>query len=140
VATIEQTDQSVRVNRNRIALALLGVVAIALLAVVVWSLWPVPQMGTDEEVFRTVDALFTAVTARDEKLLGQCEQRLHAYRDSGKLPKHAARYLDGVIAKARAGSWQTAAERLYDFMKSQRREGSHPPTPKQHTAKPTKKK
>ena len=26
-----------------------------------------PQMGADEQVFRTVDALFTAVTARDEK-------------------------------------------------------------------------
>ena len=52
-------------------------------------------MGADEEVFTTVDALFTAVTAHDEKLLGDCEQRLHAYRDAGKLPGDAADYLDG---------------------------------------------
>jgi hypothetical protein len=70
---------------------------------------------------RTVDALFTAVTARDEKLLAQCEQRLHAYRDAGKLPQSAARHLDGVIATARAGSWRPAAERLYSFIQRQRR-------------------
>ncbi len=108
-------------GRTWIGLAGLGVVAGIVVALLVWALWPVPQMGADEEVFRTVDALFTAVTARDEKLLAQCEQRLHAYRDSGKLPRDTARYLDGVIARARAGAWRSAAERLYDFMKKQRR-------------------
>jgi hypothetical protein len=82
-----------------------------------------PQMGADEAVFRTVDALFTAVTARDAKLLGQCEQRLRAQREVGKLPPAASDYLDGVIAKARAGRWESSAERLYDFMTVQRREG-----------------
>jgi hypothetical protein len=80
-----------------------------------------PQLGADEEVFRTVDALFTAVTARDEKLLEECERRLHGYRDAGRLPRGAARELDRVIARARAGRWQSAAERLYDFMRAQRR-------------------
>ena len=36
--------------------------------------------------FKTVDALFTAVTAREEKLLRECEQRLHVLKDAGKLP------------------------------------------------------
>jgi hypothetical protein len=82
-----------------------------------------PQMGADEEVFRAVDALFTALTARDEKLLGECERRLRAHRDAGKMPSGAAAYLDGVIRKARAGGWESAAQRLYDFMRAQRREG-----------------
>ena len=82
-----------------------------------------PQMGADEAVFDTVDALFTAVTARDEKLLGPCVQRLQAYKDAGKLPAAAADYLDGIVAKARGGRWESAAERLYDFMTAQRREG-----------------
>src|SRR5258708_4692667 len=34
-----------------------------------------PQMGADKDVFATVDALFTAITAHDEKQLSQCEQR-----------------------------------------------------------------
>ena len=48
-----------------------------------------PQMGADEDVFHTVDALYTAVTARDPRLVGQCEQRLHAYREADKLPPTA---------------------------------------------------
>jgi hypothetical protein len=86
---------------------------------------PPPQMGADEELFKTVDALFTAVTARDEKLLGECGDRLRALQGAGKLPGDAADYLDGVIKKARAGRWESAAKTLYDFMKAQRREGAH---------------
>ena len=37
--------------------------------------------------------------------------------------EQAAKSLDGIIQTARAGRWQPAAERLYDFMKGQKREG-----------------
>ena len=57
-------------------------------------------MGADAEVFRTVDALYTAVTARDEKLLAQCEARLSSLKQASKLPESASSYLDGVIATA----------------------------------------
>jgi hypothetical protein len=102
-----------------------GIVGSAALLVcwVVWWTRP-PQMGADDEVFQTVDALFTAVTARDENLLGKCAQRLADCKSAGKLPGAAADYLDGVIQKARDGRWESAAERLYDFMKAQRREGA----------------
>ena len=84
-----------------------------------------PQLGADDEVFKTVDALFTAVSARDEKLLGQCEERLNAGRAAGTLPADAADYLDGIVAKARAGRWESAAQKLYDFMKAQQRVRTH---------------
>lgn len=102
-----------------------GIVA-AIVLIGAWYYWPrtPTQMGADEEVFTTVDALFTAVTAHDEKLLLQNEQRIKSLKDSGKLPEGAAAYLDGVIADARGGDWQPAAEDLYWFMKGQRREGS----------------
>jgi hypothetical protein len=86
-----------------------------------------PQMGTDEEAFAAVDALFTAVTARDERLLADCETRLHALRDGGKLPETAAEHLDRVIARARAGKWEPAAEQLHAFMAAQKREGPAEP-------------
>ena len=53
----------------------------------------------------------------------QCEKRLHSHREAGKLPESPAAFLDGIIAKARAGKWDSATERLYDFMLAQRREG-----------------
>jgi hypothetical protein len=110
-------------TRRRAALVAAAVAGpVVLVWLFIWWSRP-PQMGADEEVSRTVDALFTAVTARDEKLLGQCEQRLRAARDAGTLPTGAADYLDGIIRKARAGRWESAAGRLYEFMRAQRREG-----------------
>lgn len=106
-----------------------GAVCFALLLIGCWFLFfrGPPQLGPDDEAFKNVDALFTAVTARDEKLLGQCAQRLHALKEAGKLPGNAATYLDAVIGQAREGRWESAAERLYDFMLGQRREGAPSP-------------
>jgi hypothetical protein len=92
--------------------------------VLFWSSWWLPpQIGWDEEVFSTVDALFTAVNSRDLKQLSDCEQRLKTYQQSGKLPAAAAGRLDSLIQQARAGEWKLAAQRLYDFMLGQRRGG-----------------
>jgi hypothetical protein len=116
-----EVSGDVSYRRRRVVLgssaAGLAVVAAA------WIIWwnRPPQMGADDEVFAAVDALFTAVTARDEKLLGQCEERLCALKESGKLPDAASDYLNGDIKMAREGRWQAAAERLYDFMKAQER-------------------
>ena len=91
-----------------------------------WFFWwkKTPQMGASEETFKAVDALFTAVTARDEKLLARCEQHLQTLPEAGELPTAALDYLNGIIQNARAGHWQSAAVRLYDFMMAQRREGT----------------
>ena len=35
-----------------------------------------PQMGANEEVFKAVDELYTAVTSRKEDHLSKCEKRL----------------------------------------------------------------
>jgi hypothetical protein len=80
-------------------------------------------MGANEDVSRAVDALFTAVTARDEKRLAECERRLRALQEAGKLPGAAAGYLDRLIRTARTGGWEAAARSLYNFMRAQRREG-----------------
>ena len=81
-----------------------------------------PQMGADREAFQSVDALFTAVTARNEKLLRDCEYRIGECDVAGKLPAQAKGYLDDIIRRARAGQWESAAQRLYDFMMVQKRE------------------
>jgi hypothetical protein len=111
-------------QKRRVAwTALVSVVVLGAIACLAAFWGRAPQMGADEEVFATVDALYTAVTARDERLVAQCETRLHTARAEGKLPHDAAAHLDGVIARARAGRWESAAQRLYDFMKAQKREG-----------------
>jgi hypothetical protein len=113
---------------RRTALVAAGVAGLLLGGLLLWWWSRPPQMGADGEVSRAVDALFTAVTARDEKRLAECERRLRALQEAGKLPGAAAGYLDSIIRTARTGGWETAARSLYDFMRAQRREGGedHP--------------
>lgn len=83
----------------------------------------VPQIGMDESTFQGVDALYTAVSLRDPKLLEACEANLGRLRSEQKLPEEAGRALDGFIEQARAGDWEDAQTRLADFMRGQRRDG-----------------
>ena len=68
-------------------------------------------------------SIYTAVRNRDETQLANCEQRLKSLAEAGTLPPDAATSLDRIVARARSGSWQSAAERLYEFMLAQRRDG-----------------
>ena len=120
MATTEMSSLQTR----RATWILLALAAIGVVAILVVALRRPPQMGADEEVFRTVDALYTAVASRDEKRLAECERRLKDYRAAAKLPDSAADSLEAIIEKARAGKWESATERLYDFMLAQRREGA----------------
>jgi hypothetical protein len=97
-----------------------GAAALVLVAALVLRRGDPPQMGGDREVFRAVDALYTAVTAREPRLVDRCEADLTVLKESGKLPADAAGALAGVVAKARASKWQAAAEELTWFMKGQR--------------------
>jgi hypothetical protein len=94
--------------------------AVATIFTAIYFAWPTPQLGTDEQVRGEVDALFTAVTARDEKLLAQCESRIDALRSQSKLNEAVAQRLATIIDEARKGGWESAAKRLYKFIQSQR--------------------
>ncbi len=79
------------------------------------------QIGTDEEAFSGVDALYTAVTTQRADLLAQCKTHLTSLKAEGKLPAPAFSELEPIIAQAEQGSWRPAAERLYAFMRQQRK-------------------
>ena len=113
------TDECSAQRRKIVVLGLLVLIGLCIL----WSRWrvPPPQMETDEEVFKTVDALFTAITSHNQKQLDDCDRRLGGCRTAGSLPKNAADFLDSVVREARSGDWNSAAKRLYDFMYGQRR-------------------
>lgn len=80
------------------------------------------QMGADPEVFKTVDALYTALRNRDARQLGACEGMLKAQKEGGKLPAAAFATLEKIVGQGHSGDWGGAAERLYGFMMAQRRE------------------
>ncbi len=85
------------------------------------------QIGADEGVHKAVDALFTAITARDAALLDRCEKRLAELKAAGRLPAAAHESLAAIVAKARSGKWEAAAERLYEFIRGQETGPDHRP-------------
>ena len=93
------------------------------------------QIGSDEEVHKATDALFTAVTARDAAKLDRCATKLDELKAQGKLPEAAHETLSGIVTRARGGKWESAAERLYEFIKGQETAPEHAPRPVKHRGK-----
>lgn len=79
------------------------------------------QIGPDPEVFKTVDALYTAVSLRDPELVDPCLERLKEHRDAGKLPEDALLALEAMIEQGKGGAWENAQTRLARFMQGQQR-------------------
>lgn len=80
-----------------------------------------PQIGEDRTSFKAVDALYTAVSLRDPKLLNQCDEELRGLRTKGTLSEAADSVLGAIIVKAKEGEWEIAQSRLGDFMRGQKR-------------------
>ena len=88
--------------------------------VTVWISTP-PQLPVQNEaVMNTVDALFTAVSTRDFKLLADCRERLSKFAQSGELPAQSAQRLTQLMDQAEQGDWEPAGRQLYDFMLGQK--------------------
>ena len=79
------------------------------------------QIGADKDAFKAVDALYTAVSLRDPRLLDQCEKTLQSLQAKGQLPEAAGESLKAIVSEARAEKWEVAQSRLGDFMRGQRR-------------------
>jgi hypothetical protein len=80
-----------------------------------------PSMGPDPDVFKTIDALYTAVGIKHVEQLERCDAKLRELHAAGKLPDDALRSLERIITRAKDGDWQTAADHLRWFMEGQRR-------------------
>ncbi len=109
-------------NNNRSwGLATLGVVLAIVCVFAFWNRAPA-QLANDESLFKTVDALYTAVRMKDAARVTECEQRLAEAHAVGRLSDRAWHQLEAIIEDANDSEWQPAAESLYDFMLGQRRE------------------
>jgi hypothetical protein len=80
-----------------------------------------PPLGPDKEAFKTVDALYTAISLHDLDQLKRCQERLKALREAEKLPAPAFEALEAIITAANDGRWESSQERLAAFMEGQRR-------------------
>ncbi len=104
---------------SRSGVAIIGAVAILLVGLAYWAWTDTPQLNADGDVYASLDALFTAVTARRESLVANCESKLAVLHSEGKIPEQAWKRISYVIELTRAGEWESAAKALYSFIERQ---------------------
>lgn len=80
-----------------------------------------PQVLTDEAVFGELDALYTAVTTKRRNLLEDCQKRITRLHDEQRMSDEGFNEVEAIIALAEQDKWTPAAERLYAFMRGQRK-------------------
>lgn len=80
-----------------------------------------PQVLTDEAVFGELDALYTAVTSKRRNLLEDCQKRINKLHDEQRMSDEGFNEVEAIIALAEQDKWTPAAERLYAFMRGQRK-------------------
>ena len=81
----------------------------------------VPQVVNDEAVYKKLDALYTAVTSRRRKLLGDSRGRLTNLHKAGRLSDAGFTVVGTIITEAENNQWADAAQHLFDFMRAQRK-------------------
>ncbi len=79
-----------------------------------------PQLGSNEQAFKSADALWTAVCAKQPKLVDDAYSRLKQLHADGELSDDAFAVLDGVVSKADAADWAAAQKQLKLFWRGQR--------------------
>jgi hypothetical protein len=79
-----------------------------------WRFYSIPpQLGESPQARKTLDALFTALTARDTAKLTTCMERIEVHFAEGKLSEKATNELRICHGLAKSDSWEKAAKRLY---------------------------
>lgn len=101
-------------TRRYFALALIGLITLA-------GCSSVPQVLSDEAVFGELDALYTAVTTKRRNLLSDCQKRITKLHDEQRMSDAGFKEVEAIIAMAEKDEWTPAAERLYTFMRGQRK-------------------
>lgn len=80
-----------------------------------------PQVADDSAVFNELDALYTAVTSKRRDLLDACRERMTKLHDDKRISDAGFAEVSAVVALADEDKWMDSAERLYTFMRAQRK-------------------
>lgn len=93
-----------------------------LLACVLGGCGSPPQVFHDEQTYKTIDALWTALSTRRRDLLESTSAELSRLNSAGKLSPEGLAALTPILEKARRDEWQPAMVDLKAFIQGQRRE------------------
>ncbi len=66
---------------------------------------------------RTLDAILTAITMKNTRLLEESGKQTKARHDAGQLTDEQYQSMEAFIIKARSGDWPGAEKDAYEFRK-----------------------
>jgi hypothetical protein len=104
-------------NTNRLRNMVLGIALLATLGLGVLAWAGRTPMLEERNNRKAVDAMLTAITLKNSRLLEDSAKRARARREAGQLTEAQYQALEAVINKARARDWPGAEKDGYLFRK-----------------------
>ena len=95
-----------------VALGVVAMLGLILLA----SRWRGPT-EKDRSNRRALDAILTAITMKNTRLLEESGKQAKARHDAGQLTNEQYQSMEAFIIKARGGDWSGAQKDAYEFRK-----------------------
>jgi hypothetical protein len=93
---------------------LVGMVVILLVGLFIASRWRGPT-EEDRNNRRALDAILTAITMKNSRLLEESGERAKARHDERQITDEQYQSIEAFIAKARSGNWSGAEKDGYEF-------------------------
>jgi hypothetical protein len=90
------------------------------LAILGWMMSGPPQLQADEDVLKSLDGLFTALTSKSTPRLVKCEERLTELHAQGKIANSSWKQIVGFMESAKREDWESASRGLYRFIELQK--------------------
>lgn len=109
------SSKSSVIRHNSLQYALgIGVIVGLLVGYQAWSYYSTPpKLQASVDATKTLDSMFTALTARDSAKLAACMIRIEQHFAAGKLGRKATDQLRYCAELGNKGSWDKAAKHLY---------------------------
>lgn len=104
-------------NTNRTRNTVLGGSLVAVLALGVLAMAGRAPTMEERENRKAVDAMLTAITLKNSRLLEESAKRAQARRTAGQITEEQLQGMEAVINKARAKDWTGAEKDGYEFRK-----------------------
>lgn len=95
-----------------LGLSLIGILAMGLL--LLGRRYPTQEERLNR---RALDAILTAITMKNSRLLEESAKQAKARREAGQLSAEEYQGMEAFINKARAGDWSGAEKDGYEFRK-----------------------
>lgn len=105
-------------GRNRYLTQYIALPTLAILAGLVWFLWP-SKVELSPDTYEIAIALYRACNQQDVDSLQQIQDKLSQLSNATDTDNLSVTYLQQIVNEARAGNWATAMQHTHEALADQ---------------------